>query len=248
LTGGVLNNGAFDGERILVANNSGGNGILFALRPSDGEILWERPLPGWVWAPITSANGVGIVASDKDLHVFDVETGDDLFVFATEGTIACGASIVGGRVHFGSGMQHIVGTVNRKFHVLALPGDGGPGPGPGPEPSPSGEPTFTAVYDEVFVGEGCNTPLCHGGSAGNLSMATKDAAYEALVNAPAAGELCAASGLIRVVPGDPEASLLFDKVASRTPVCGDPMPIAAALPADKIEQLRRWIELGAPND
>jgi len=250
LTGGVLNNGAYDGERILVANNSGGNGVLFALDPSDGAILWERPLPGWVWAPITTSNGIGVVASDKDLHVFDPESGADLFVFATAGTIACGASIVDGRIHFGSGMQHIVGTVNRKFHVLALPGDGGPGPGPSPAPSPTGEPSFTAVYDEIFVGEGCNSLLCHGGDAGagDLSMATKDEAYRALVEMPATGESCSSSGLIRVIPGDPDASLLFDKVARRNPACGQPMPIAEPLAPEKIEQIRRWIELGARND
>ncbi len=248
LTGGVLNNGAFDGERILVANNSGGNGVLFALRPSDGEILWERALPGWVWAPITVANKVGIVASDKDLHAFDVETGEDLFVFPTGGTIACGASIVAGRVHFGSGMAHIVGTRNRKFHVLALPDERAPGPDPGPEPSPSGEPTFTAIYDEIFVAGGCNTPLCHGGGAGGLAMATRDAAYRALVEAPATGEFCGDQGLVQVVPGDPVASLLWEKVANRPPACGEPMPLTETLPAAQLERIRRWIELGALNN
>lgn len=249
LTGGVLNNGAFDGRRILVANNGGGSGVLFALDPGTGEILWERPLSGWVWAPITVANGVGFVASDTDLHAFDVTTGADLFVFPTEGTIACGASIANGRVHFGSGMQHIVGTVDRKFYVLALPGDGGGG-GPRPTPEPSGEATFSAVYDEIIVGEGCTAPLCHGGGAGagNLTLTTKEGAYQALVGAPAAGPFCSASGLLRVQAGDPEASVLWSKVATRSPICGDPMPIASMLDAGKIEQIRRWIERGAPND
>jgi polyvinyl alcohol dehydrogenase (cytochrome) len=248
LTGGVLNNGAFDGERILVANNDQGlgYGTLFALRPSDGEILWQRPLPGWVWAPITVGNGVGFVAADRTLYGFDVATGADLFVFATEGTIACGASVANGRVRVGSGIQHIVGTVNRKLHVLALPGDPG-GMGPRPVATPSGAPTFTAIYEEVFIGEGCNTPLCHGGGAGNLAMTTQDVAYRELVGAPAAGELCAGAGTL-VEPGNPTGSLLWSKVASRDPPCGDPMPIAAAIPAEQVEQIRRWIELGAPDD
>jgi polyvinyl alcohol dehydrogenase (cytochrome) len=248
LTGGVLNNGAFDGERILVANNDGGAGFgtLFALRPSDGEVLWQRPLPGWVWAPITVGNGVGFVAADKSLYGFDAATGADLFVFATEGTIACGASVAKGRVRFGSGIQHIVGTVNRKLHVLGLPGDNG-GMGPGPVATPSGGPTFTAVYEEVFIGAGCNTPLCHGGGAGALAMTTRDGAYRELVGVPAAGELCAGAGA-RVDPGNPEGSLLLDKVSSRSPLCGDPMPIAAPLAAEQVDQIRRWIEIGAPND
>lgn len=247
LTGGVLNNGAYDGERILVANNSGGNGVLFALNPSDGAILWERPLPGWVWAPITTANGVGFVASDTDLYAFETETGADLFVFSTEGTIACGASIVDGRVHFGSGMQHIVGTASRKFHVLALPEDGG-GTGPMPGPGPGGEASFSAVYEEVLVGGGCNTPLCHGGGAGNLTMTTQEQAYQALVGPLAASGACAGTGAALVVPESPEESLLLDKIFTRTPLCGEPMPISAPLLEREIDQIRRWIERGAPND
>jgi polyvinyl alcohol dehydrogenase (cytochrome) len=248
LTGGVLNNGAFDGERILVANNDQGlgYGTLFALRPGDGEILWERPLSGWVWAPITVANGVGFVAADKNLYGFDVATGADLFVFATQGTIACGASVAAGRVRVGSGIQHIVGTVDRKFHVLGLPGDAG-GMGPRPVATPSGAPTFTAVYEEILIGEGCNTPLCHGGGAGNLPLRTKDEAYQQLVGIPAAGELCANAGP-RVDPGNAAGSILWAKVATRDPPCGDPMPISAAIPAEQVEQIRRWIERGAPND
>jgi len=247
LTGGVLNNGAFDGERVLVANNSGGNGIVFALDPGTGDIVWQRPLPGWVWAPITVANGVGFVASDKNLYAFDVATGADLFVFASEGTIACAPSVANGRVHFGSGMQHIVGTVARKLHVLALPDDMGGG-GPRPEPSPSGEPTFSAVYDEIIVGEGCTTPLCHGGGAGGLSLTTRDGAYAALVGAAPAGPFCNTSGLLLVQAGDPDASLLWHKVSTREPPCGDPMPISAMLAAEQVEQIREWIARGAPDD
>lgn len=249
LTGGVLNNGAFDGERLLVANNDAfaGHGTLFALSPNDGAILWERPLPGWVWAPITTGNGVGFVASDTDLHAFDVETGADLFVFPTEGTIACGASIANGRVHVGSGMQHIVGTVDRKLYVLALPGDM-TGPTPTRVPTPVVDATFAALFDDIFVGQGCNGPFCHGADAGQLSLTTKEEAYRALVGVPAAGAPCAGSEMLLVDPGNPAGSLLWEKVSIRTPLCGDPMPIAGMLPEADIERLRAWIERGAPND
>jgi hypothetical protein len=79
-------------------------------------------------------------------------------------------------------------------------------------------------------------------------MTSREDAYLALVSAPAAGEPCAASGLLRIEPGNPEGSLLWQKVASRSPICGDPMPISAMLPDERIEQLRGWIERGAPND
>jgi polyvinyl alcohol dehydrogenase (cytochrome) len=247
LTGGVLNNGAFDGTRILVANNSAaaGHGTLFALDPSDGAIVWQRKLSGWVWAPITTANGVGFVASDKDLHAFDVTTGADLFVYATQGTIACGASVAGGRVHFGSGLQHIVGTVDRHLHVLALHGEL---PTATPTPNPGGDTTFTEIFDRIFVGQGCNGSFCHGANGGNLSLVTKDEAYQQLAGVAAAGIPCAASGLLRVDPLNPDGSLLLRKVAERPAPCGDPMPIAAPLPNEDIERIRNWIERGAPND
>jgi len=249
LTGGVLNNGAFDGERILVANNDigAGHGTLFALRPADGSIAWQRPLPGWVWAPITTANGVVFVAADTDLYGVDAETGADLFIYPTEGTIACGASVAGGRVHVGSGMQHIVGTVDRTFHVLGLPDDPGGGGTPPDRPGPTGAPSFPAIYEEVFVGQGCSTPLCHAGGAGGLPMRTLDETHAALVGAPADGA-CGGAGRVRVVPGAPDDSLLWSKLASRTPPCGEPMPIASSLPDAMLEQIRLWIELGAARE
>ena len=158
-----------------------------------------------------------------------------------------GVGDVGGRVHVGSGMQHIVGTVDRKLYVLALPGDRRT-PSPSPVPTPSGNASFTAIYDEIFVGQGCNGPFCHGANAGELSLTTKEGAYQALVGVAAAGDPCATSGLLRVDPGNLAGSLLWEKVATRLPLCGDPMPIAAALPNEDIEQIRRWIERGAPND
>ena len=63
----------------------------------------------------------------------------------------------------------------------------------------------------------------------------------------AAGEFCANAGP-RVDPGNPAGSILWAKVSTRDPPCGDPMPIAGPIPAEKVEQIRRWIERGAPND
>jgi len=249
LTGGVLNNGAFDGTHILVANNdpTAGRGTLYALEPRDGSIAWQRELTGWVWAPITASNGIGVVAADTDLTVFDLETGSEIFRFPTNGTIAGGASIVGGRVHFGSGLQHIVGTPGRTLYVLGLPGDSIETP---PTPTPDGPDgdTFTAIYRDIFVAQGCNAPLCHGGGAGGLTMATREQAYTQLVGIPAGGEECASSGAIRVAPGEPEQSLLWDKVSRREPACGAPMPISTSLSADDMARIRSWIERGAADD
>ncbi len=143
LIGGIFNNGAYDGERIIVAGNNGtsngpgsepsnGNShalaaaqtttsVLMAMDPTDGHVLWERQLPAWDWSPITIANGVGFVAADRDLQAFDVTTGAKLFSFPTEGTIASGAAIVDGRVYFGSGIAYLGTKPDDKLHALALP-------------------------------------------------------------------------------------------------------------------------------
>ena len=143
LIGGVFNNGAYDGERIVVAANnatsdapggepSNGNSkplatanvttsVLMALDPRDGTTLWERQLPAWVWAPITLANGVGFVAYDRHMQAFDVSTGAALFTLETAGTIASGAAIAGGRAYFGSGVSYLTTTADSTFHALAIP-------------------------------------------------------------------------------------------------------------------------------
>ena len=145
LIGGVFNNGAYDGERIIVAGNGGesdgpgsepatgesepvplsgtqfGTSVLMAMDPADGSIIWERQLPAWVWAPITIANGVGYVSAESELQAFDVETGKKLFAFQTGGTITSGAAVVDGQVYFGSGLVYFNTTPNNIFHALALP-------------------------------------------------------------------------------------------------------------------------------
>jgi hypothetical protein len=56
-----------------------------------------------------------------------------------------------------------------------------------------------------------------------------------------------------VVPGDPDASYLFRKIAGG-PLCdngdepSEPMPLMGELDADKIHMVRNWIANGAPGD
>lgn len=139
LIGGFLNNGAYDGERILAAGSTGRSTApgseepppgssrrarLVALDPATGAIIWERQLPGWVWAPITAANGVGYVTVDESVQAFDTRTGEKLFSYQTNGTISCAPVVAEGRLHFGSGITYILTTPARDFFVLSLDGRG----------------------------------------------------------------------------------------------------------------------------
>ncbi|HJL17644.1 MAG TPA: hypothetical protein RMH99_18415 [Sandaracinaceae bacterium LLY-WYZ-13_1] len=113
------------------------------------------------------------------------------------------------------------------------------------------EPRWPAIHDELIVPR-CASAACHGASAdGGLALGGgPSAALAALVDAPAAGMPCAPTGARRVVPGDPDASLLVAKLRGShgdgAPVCGDPMPQGQNRLTDPaIEAVVTWIRDGA---
>ncbi len=91
---------------------------------------------------------------------------------------------------------------------------------------------------------------CHrdGGIAdqsGVVFRAGEEEAYDLLVNRTSVLD----DGLTLVVPGDADASLLFDKVASDSPMIGDRMPLGGPFLAEsQIARIRDWIEQGALNN
>lgn len=274
LIGGIFNNGAYDGERILVAGNLGvsgapggepangesnpnttpkptpGTSVLRALDPATGAVIWERQLPAWVWSPITIAGGVGFVGYETQLQAFDVRTGAKLFNYKAAGTITSAPVVADGAVYFGSGLVFYAGHPDRTFHALSLSGGGTGGTGGGGSGGTGGNggATFTSVYQGVLVAGGCTAGFCHGGLAGNLVMSTQAQAYANLVGVTASGPSCGLSGLRRVVPFQPDASLLLNKISNLTPACGTSMPPNQLLPAAQVDLVRAWIASGAPNN
>jgi len=280
MIGGMLNNGAYDGTHIIVSGNLGtstGPGSedannesipvftpltsrLMAMDPATGNIVWERQLPAWVWAPITVANGVGFVAYEKQLQAFDVKDGRKLFNYRTEGTITTAPVAVNGALYFGSGLTYIVGYNDRTVHALAVDGVrvGGDDPdaaAPDAGADAGNPPTFSAIYQQVFLANGCVAVFCHGAAAGNLLMTSQSQAYSNLVNVAANGAACAGSGIKRVDPTHPDSSLLVDKISHVTPACGTAMPPGSgadagvlAVPQAQIDQVRAWIAAGAKNN
>ncbi len=120
--------------------------------------------------------------------------------------------------------------------------------------APPIEPTWTAIYDSIIVDGGCVG--CHGPGPASfidqsqLDLSDKDAAYAALVGAPAAGMPCGDEGAAdRVVPGDADGSMLVHKLEDGLPdggeVCGDSMPLGVLLPPSQIAVVRQWIDDGA---
>lgn len=114
-------------------------------------------------------------------------------------------------------------------------GDGGGG-------SDTLQPTFQSIQEQVF------TPICttcHAGAAAPVGLRLDaGASYALLVNAPSVE----VPALMRVEPGNPDASYLIQKlegtaaVGGRMPLNGTPLPQAT------IDVIRQWITDGATDD
>jgi cysteine-rich repeat protein len=106
--------------------------------------------------------------------------------------------------------------------------------------------TWDAIYQKVFVENGCTSAICHGASPGqgNLDL-TPASAHADLVNAPSTS-----SPLDRVEPGDEDLSFLYGKLwyAKGGPaVPGSPMPVGLPpISDDLLEAVRLWIRAGGP--
>jgi hypothetical protein len=105
-------------------------------------------------------------------------------------------------------------------------------------------PTYSAIYDEILEPQGCTADRCHGGLG--LKLAAKAAGHASLIND--VGTM-ACAGMKFVVPGKPNESLLYRKVADAMPACGTRMPLSLApLKPEELKQIEDWILMGAPNN
>jgi hypothetical protein len=120
----------------------------------------------------------------------------------------------------------------------------------GPE-SPNLQPTFASIKNEILsttdLGGRTACITCHTNQgrtpAQGLNLFSDP--YTALVNVPSRQR----QGAVLVIPGDPESSYLIRKLEgrditnARMPQNGPPY-----LTSGQILILRRWIEIGAPNN
>ncbi|HVG58671.1 MAG TPA: tandem-95 repeat protein [Hyalangium sp.] len=103
-------------------------------------------------------------------------------------------------------------------------------------------PRYAADIQTIWDGFPCTS--CHG-SSGNLSLGASS--YTNLVNAPSFGACVPGT---RVIPGDPDASVLMRKISGTA--CGDRMPQSDPAYFDRnpglLIRIRSWILAGAAND
>jgi hypothetical protein len=115
-----------------------------------------------------------------------------------------------------------------------------------PSPTATQIVTLADVQSQVFT-PNCLTAFCHTSSAQAGGMVLEDgASYAALVNVPAVNFDAANNGLVRVKPGDPDASFLYIKLTAPTLPQGSRMPMGLPPLSDNLIALvRTWIAQGA---
>jgi hypothetical protein len=115
-------------------------------------------------------------------------------------------------------------------------------------------PTFSSIQQNIFTASdstgraACTS--CHTTAGGRVPPAGMDlgsaSAHAQLVNVPSNAK----PGAVRVIPGDPENSYLIHKLEGRSGIVGQRMPRGTGpfLTDGQMLVIKRWIELGAPNN
>jgi hypothetical protein len=120
-------------------------------------------------------------------------------------------------------------------------------------PTPNLEPTLSSIQHEIFETSDSSgrTPCvqCHTNVGrnplGGLNL-TAGNSYAALVNVASLLK----PGATRVIPGNPDGSYLIQKLEGAAGIAGRRMPFNGPpyLTDGQILVIKRWIEIGAPNN
>jgi hypothetical protein len=103
------------------------------------------------------------------------------------------------------------------------------------------EPTLTAIRADIFNPR-CSFNACHGGTNPVRGLDLQNDPFGTLVDV--VGE---EGGIVRVVPGEPEESLLFQVLQGPVGATRQ-MPPGVVVDDADIEQVRAWIAAGAADD
>jgi hypothetical protein len=120
-------------------------------------------------------------------------------------------------------------------------------------PTPQLEPTFTSIQRDIFNARDlagrqactdCHSDVGRNPSGGMVLLPGR--AHDALVGRASTGK----PGAIRVIPGDPDNSYIIKKLEGAPDIVGVRMPRGNGpfLTPGQILVIRRWIQLGAPNN
>ncbi|HVN76704.1 MAG TPA: PKD domain-containing protein, partial [Thermoanaerobaculaceae bacterium] len=99
--------------------------------------------------------------------------------------------------------------------------------------------TLTSIQANIF------TPICshcHPPNQGEDLRGGKS--FASIVNVPSTEQ----PSVLRVKPGDPDNSYLYQKITGAAGISGSRMPLGGTLTAAQIQAIHDWIVAGAPND
>jgi polyvinyl alcohol dehydrogenase (cytochrome) len=259
--GGILQPATVaDGKVFVISNNGTLSSTLFAFNQADGAMLFTAPVSSPMYGGSAYGNGVLYTGdSDGNIKAFDASNGNVLWMTRAPAGIGGGFSLVDGLLFVGYGhhfSQSAMEPLNGGLMGFAI-GGSAPPPPTGPtsdcvaDTAVTAAPTFTNVYQGVLCANGCDK-VCHTSNTGaaQLGFMSKSVAYTNLVGTAAMDMNCAGKGS-RVVAGNPDMSILYQKMAG-VQTCGDRMPpggpMGGMFPQAQLDALKAWIMAGAPND
>jgi outer membrane protein assembly factor BamB len=258
-TGGVMAPAAYHDGALYQAANSVGTTVVQRINARTGASEWTRRLGDGVCfsAPLllkdvllvgTNAGFPSARPSPAEIVALDLATGEPVPGWTLRIPHQRGGGIAVYHntlfIPFGFVFENTSAESNLNGGIMAA-AIGGKPIEPGSEgPVATHAPTYSAIYDEILEPQGCSADRCHGGLG--LKLANKATGLTSLMADVGVGS-CA--GMKFVVPGQPDQSLLYRKVADDMPPCGARMPLSLApLGPEEIAQIRTWIEMGAPNN
>ena len=120
-------------------------------------------------------------------------------------------------------------------------------------PTPELEPTFRSIQRDIFNAKdlaGRQACIdCHSDQGRNASgglVLLDGRSYDAIVGRPSGAK----AGATRVIPGDPDNSYIVRKLEGAADIVGVRMPRGTGpyLTQGQMLVIRRWIQIGAPNN
>jgi hypothetical protein len=112
------------------------------------------------------------------------------------------------------------------------------------------EPRWADIYERM-ISRRCASAPCHGSAReGELQLDDPATALSNLVGMVSRGDDCMSGGAMLIAPGDPDHSLLVNKLeghdANGEVICGRSMPVGGSRVSDaSMASIRQWIMEGA---
>jgi len=175
-----------------------------------------------------SIMGVSLDGSTVSLDFTGVMANDDTYQLTVSGSGDSALTDTEGRILDGDGDGTAGGDMISTFTLVAA----------------EEATTLTEIQEAIFTPT-CAVSGCHtGGSPAAGQNLSEGQAFDNLVNVPSSQD----DSLTRVIPGNPDDSLLVQKVEGTQPI-GQRMPLGGTpLSNAEIQMIRDWIEAGAEDN